>query len=137
MLFSYSIFPFQVAENITVSKTKLASGSRTLLRLHRALKFIILLLGKIVEVESDAYVGPHASEVYNQSLAEFHSWIVRKMVSAALRMISTKSWMLHKISSTMSEDECVKALQEVVTIAEPIYDIVQNIYTEKNLHGLP
>ena len=126
-----------MAQNITVSKTKLPSGSRTLLRLHRALKFIILLLAKLIEVESDAYLSGPFCEAYRQSLAEFHTWIIRKMVEVALMTLSTKSWMLQKISQTLPEDEVVKYLKETVTIAQPIYDIIQDVYTEKNLHSLP
>ena len=47
-------------------------GSRTLLRLHRALLFIIYFLEKLVQLQPDGRTSTMALEAYKESLSKFH-----------------------------------------------------------------
>jgi hypothetical protein len=55
----------------------LPNGSRTLLRLHRALAFIAAFLSKMRTAPDDASSAKIAWNAYLATLARFHSWPVR------------------------------------------------------------
>lgn len=52
------------------NKTTIPSGSRTLLRLHRALDFIVLLMKGLIEAKDEDPVSTIAQEAYKQSLSK-------------------------------------------------------------------
>ncbi|KAK8785596.1 hypothetical protein V5799_008039 [Amblyomma americanum] len=67
-----------------IANEKKPSGSRTLLRLHRALEFVASLFKAISTANDDASVGKLAQESYDQTLAKHHPWLIRKGASIAM-----------------------------------------------------
>ena len=53
------------------------SGSRTLLRLHRALEYITEFLGHLESLEDETYLGAVSREAYEKTLMKYHPWIVQ------------------------------------------------------------
>ena len=53
------------------------SGSRTLLRLHRALEYIYEFLGSLEDIDDETYVGQVSKDAYEKSLMKYHPWIVQ------------------------------------------------------------
>ena len=53
------------------------SGSRTLLRLHRALEYITAFLGNMEALEDEAYLSVVSREAYEKTLMKYHPWIVQ------------------------------------------------------------
>merc|ERR1719427_1912461 len=72
-------------------------GSRTLLRLHRALNFTMLLLERLAHVEDDQNVGSLAASAYSESLAKFHPWFVRQPGKLAMYTLSNRKVFLQTI----------------------------------------
>lgn len=66
------------------SGDNLANGSRTLLRLHRALFFIIKFTECILNSEENSSMAPLAKAAYDNTIAQYHPWIIRKAVHLAL-----------------------------------------------------
>ncbi|KAL1020663.1 hypothetical protein UPYG_G00003050 [Umbra pygmaea] len=59
------------------------SGCRTLLRLHRALRWLELFLERLRTSTDDSKTSAMCSEAYNESLAQYHPWIIRKAAGTA------------------------------------------------------
>ena len=53
-----------------------ANGSRTLLRLHRALEFILEFMRGIITSSDNTSSAHIASNTYNHTLAQYHPWSV-------------------------------------------------------------
>lgn len=67
------------------------SGTVNVLILHRAFDFIIGLIdGVYREEKENGKVSTIAREAYDKSLAKYHSWLVRKVVGAALLALPYK-----------------------------------------------
>lgn len=56
----------------------LPNGSRTLLRLHRALAFISLFLSQMRIAPDDASSADIACNCYSMTMARYHTWIAKK-----------------------------------------------------------
>ena len=129
---------YEVSNDITVVKGKPPSASRTLLRLHRALEFIIIFLVDLKKASDSDRLGPLASQVYYATLAKHHMWIIRKAVSFALTMLPTRKQLLDQMSDDeLSMDANLELLEQAIQYAQPIYDTIQKLYVENDLLELP
>jgi len=122
---------------------QLPSGSRTLLRLHRALAFITRLFADLAMSPSPDSSGVTesfstvVSRAYDATLAPYHSWLVRKGVGVALYALPSRHAMLQRMNNDGSEEEIVQKLVEAVAVMTPVYDHVQALYVENGLLALP
>ena len=53
------------------------SGSRTLLRLHRALEYIIAFLHKLDDIQDADLCSVISVEAYEATLMKYHPWVVQ------------------------------------------------------------
>ena len=68
----------QVENNLIKTKKKDdPSGSRTLLRLHRALEYVYEFLSCLEDLDDDTYLGQVSKDAYEKSLQKYHPWIVQ------------------------------------------------------------
>ena len=74
-----SMLTFELNNGTADSGRRNASGCRTLLRLQRALEFILQFMGEIAQSDHDAKISTIASKVYHDTLAKHHPWLTRKM----------------------------------------------------------
>lgn len=133
-----SMFEFEIANDLTQKKTPPLSGSRTLLRLHRALAFTMLFMKKLSESSDNDSSSSMASDAYNQSLANFHPWLIRKAAVWAMYTLPNVGDLTKKISApNMDKDEAKRLLKEVTEVIKPVYDITEELYSSHDLHGLP
>ncbi|XP_041378516.1 ceramide-1-phosphate transfer protein-like isoform X2 [Gigantopelta aegis] len=131
-----SMIAFEVENDITQRKRPLASGSRTLLRLHRALEFIMAFMDRIRLSDENEKASSIASEVYTQTLAKHHPWIVQKISLVAMYMLPSKKTFIdvmckHDYANVMT------MLSDVICEGKPIYDITQELYEKNGLLDLP
>jgi len=111
---------------------KLPSGSRTLLRLHRALEFVILFLGKVKDAPEDSGTAGIARECYDASLSKFHPWLVRKGANMAMYLLPSRKTLVSSMCKTTIEDAAAM-VGEVIKSGRVIYDKTQEFYSEKQL----
>ena len=111
------------------------SGCRTLLRLQRALEFILQFMAKLADSDDDARVSTMASEVYHETLAKHHPWIVRKMAGVAMYILPNKKDLIQMMCK-QDLDGVTVLLREVVEAGEPVYKSIYNIYEENELLNL-
>jgi len=137
-LIMQAMFEFEIANNLTEKKTPPLSGSRTLLRLHRALAFTMLFMKKLSEASDHDSSSSMASDAYNQSLANFHPWLIRKAAVWAMYTLPNVGDLTKKISApNVDREEAKRLLKEVTEAMKPVYDITEELYTKHDLHGLP
>ena len=127
---------YEVENDLTTAKTKPLSGSRTLLRLHRALDFLVLFMKKIKEAEASEKTSHLAQNAYADTLANFHPWIIRKAAGVALYALPTREQLLMQMGGG-EEETTVAKIEETIKSIKPVYDITQKLYDDKNLHDLP
>ncbi|XP_046564255.1 ceramide-1-phosphate transfer protein-like [Haliotis rubra] len=132
-----SMIQHEVDHDLTkVIRGNLKSGSRTLLRLHRALEFILVFMSRLRTGEENEKSSVIASEVYNQTLSRFNTWILRKMAGVAMYMLPSKKSLID-VMCKQDYESVMRTLGEVVTSGQPLYDITQRVYEDKDLLELP
>lgn len=74
------------------------SGSRTLLRLHRALEYIIAFLHKLDDIQDPDLCSVISVEAYEATLMKYHPWVVQVHKNAVLDSASLISfWLFRKL----------------------------------------
>lgn len=130
-----SMIEYEKEEGIIADEKK-PSGSRTLLRLHRALEFIAALFKAISTANDDASVGKMAKESYDQTLAKYHPWLIRKGASVAMLTLPKVQDIFAK---ALPEEK--KDLRQLVTgvseEATKVYNFTQSVYEENDILDLP
>lgn len=131
------MFDFEVEKELTAAQTKPLSGSRTLLRLHRALAFTMLFMKRLSEAGKKDSSSTLASEAYNETLSLYHPWLIRKAALLAMYTLASVGDMVKTAAGEVSEDEAKKMLKDAVDAIKPVYDTTEELYTSYDLHGLP
>jgi len=131
-----SMIDYEVSNKLTKSKTKLPSGSRTLLRLHRSLEFIVKFMDRMVSAPDDSKSSAIAVEVYEETLAHYHVWLVRKMAAVAMYTLPSRRDLMY-IMCKHKPEIVEQLLKQVVEAAMPVYDITQKVYKDRELLDLP
>ena len=74
--------PCQKVEHdlIKTKKKDDPSGSRTLLRLHRALEYIIAFLHKLDDIQDADLCSVISVEAYEATLMKYHPWVVQVLL---------------------------------------------------------
>lgn len=111
-------------------------GSRTLLRLHRALSFTMLFMEKLSESNNHEKASTIASTAYTKTLAKHHPWLIRKAATLAMYTLPSRGDMLVLVAAG-NEHDVQKMLKSCVDAIRLVYNSVEDLYTKHNLHGLP
>jgi Glycolipid transfer protein (GLTP) len=68
-------------------------------------------------------------------LANYHPFLIRKAAGIAMYALPTRDHLLQKVCFDISES--IKALPEMLQVTNVVYDRIEALYTEFNLHELP
>lgn len=112
------------------------SGSRTLLRLHRALEFIAALFQNLSSANDDTKMGGLAQECYERTLAKHHPWLIRKGAVLALYSLPTCKQIFEK-AHTSEKAQLRPLMMAVAEDAQRVYNFAQGVYEENNMLDLP
>ena len=113
-------------------------GSRTLLRLHRALDFTKQFLKELVEMKDEDKVSTMAGNVYGRTMANYHPWLIRKAAGLALYSLPSRKDLIKKIAPDGIEDAVLKEKVEIcVENIDIVYNEIEQLYTKHLLHKLP
>merc|ERR1711976_321694 len=108
------------------------SGSRTLLRLQWALEFILQFMQRVSLSEDEAKLSHIASEVYYETLANHHTWLLRKMAALVMYTLSSRKHLI-QVMCQHDYSHALVLLKEVCQAGQPVYDTIQQLYTDHNL----
>ena len=126
---------YEVDQKSTNNKKK-ASGARTLLRLHRALEFIVDLFQALKDSDEHEKMSTLTSKSYYRTLAKHHPWLVRKGVDVAVYTLPSRKHFIEKLKiSDMAHAEIL--LGNTAALGHKIFDVVEKVYTDFDLHELP
>ncbi|XP_059190196.1 ceramide-1-phosphate transfer protein [Centropristis striata] len=127
-------------ENDLVDLTKRGSnaesGCRTLLRLHRALRWLELFLDRLRTSSEDGKTSVMCSESYNESLSQHHPWLVRKAAGMAFCVLPGRL-AFFEVMNVGPPEQVVDKLGEAIPLISEVYQITEDLYAKQNLLDLP
>uniref|UniRef100_A0A8C2D272 Ceramide-1-phosphate transfer protein n=1 Tax=Cyprinus carpio TaxID=7962 RepID=A0A8C2D272_CYPCA len=127
-------------ENELVDLTKRGShpesGCRTLLRLHRALRWLELFLERLRTSTEDGKTSVMCSDAYNESLAQHHPWLIRKAVGVAFCALPGRDTFFD-VMNAGDHTQVVALLGESLPLIAEVYQITEDLYAKNNLLELP
>jgi len=136
-----SMLQYEIDNKLIKPKAKdTNTGTRNLLRLHRALEYIIAFLEGVPDLENDEKCCPLSQEAYKKTLMKYHPWVVQKAANLAMHMLPTKGGLIEKICDFDDVEALKKAtetLRKSVAAMKKVYEVTQECYAEKDLLGLP
>lgn len=112
------------------------SGCRTLLRLHRALRWLELFLERLRTSGEESKTSDMCTEAYNESLAQHHPWVVRKAASMAFYMLPGRP-AFFEVMNVGPPEQVVAVLGEALPLISEVYQITETLYAQHNLLDLP
>ncbi|XP_070501380.1 ceramide-1-phosphate transfer protein [Chironomus tepperi] len=118
-----------------LQKKDYVSGCRTLLRLHRGLDFTRNFLRKLAELNPDDKTSDACKVSYQDTLAPYHPFLIRKGANLAMYALPTRDVLLTKVCKDVSLS--VKALPEMLQYTDTVYDRIQALYKLNDLLALP
>lgn len=104
------------------------SGSRTLLRLMWALKFIDCLLKNLHT--NHGTLKQAVTVAYNSALAEHHAWPLRTSVKAAINVLPSKEHFVNRIGATKT------LVEKLSAILSPMVTAMYKYYEKRKLLDL-
>ncbi|CAF0862861.1 unnamed protein product [Didymodactylos carnosus] len=115
----------------------LPNGCRTVLRLHRALNFIKLLLDETRRAPIDADMDTIAWNAYQETLGTHHPWIIQKTVHAAIKLTApSREMFIEKLLQDRKMDELVMILADLVQACDTIDKTTEDLFKTNNLLNL-
>ncbi|XP_072304595.1 ceramide-1-phosphate transfer protein [Eucyclogobius newberryi] len=127
-------------ENQLVDLTKYGahptSGCRTLLRLHRALRWLELFLDSLRTSGDDCKTSALCADAYNVSLAQFHPWVVRKAAGMSFILLPGRPAFFNILNVGTSE-QVVAMLGEAIPLISEVYRITEELYARHNILDIP
>lgn len=112
------------------------SGCRTLLRLHRALRWLELFLERLRTSTEDGKTSVMCAESYNESLAQHHPWVIRKAAGVAFCVLPGRH-AFFEVMNVGSPEQVVAMLGEALPLISEVYQITEELYAQHNLLDLP
>lgn len=131
-----SMIKYEKSCNFKPDKTPGPNGSRTLLRLHRALAFVIEFLASLLTLADEDKTGPAAQEAYKNTLFQFHPWAIRKGAHYAMYALPNAGVLIER-TCQQSFDEVRVLLPRVIEVSTKVYDITQKLYEDNGCADLP
>ncbi len=130
-----SMFEHEV--EINKKDNKVLLGSRTLLRLHRALAFTMLFMERLSESTNQEKASTIASNAYSETLSKYHPWLIRKAATFAMYTLPSRGDILLLLAKELTEEQVQNLLKKCVHAIKPVYQKVEELYSKYDLHGLP
>ncbi|KAM3872559.1 ceramide-1-phosphate transfer protein [Diretmus argenteus] len=127
-------------ENGLVDLTKKGShpesGCRTLLRLHRALRWLELFLERLRTSTEDSKTSAMCAEAYNESLSQHHPWVIRTAAGMAFCVLPGRPTFF-EVMNVGTPEQVVAVLGDALPLISEVYNITEELYTQHNLLKLP
>lgn len=130
-----SMIQHEVETNTTNNKKK-ASGARTLLRLHRALEFTARLMKDLKVADEHEKMSHITKTAYDDTLAHFHPWLIRKGVHVAVYTLPSRKHFLEKLKVD-DHEKAKDLLAKVSDLQKDIHCITEELYAKEKLLDLP
>lgn len=131
-----SMVQYEVNSALALNRGSNPSGSRTLLRLHWALEFILEFMSRISKCSDHDKTSKIASEVYEQTLSKHHPWFTRKMAAIVVYLLPSRKDLI-SVMCKHDYETVLDMLDKVVLAGREVYHLTENIYKASNLLNIP
>jgi len=128
----HKIIQHELKMNLTATPDK-RSGSRTILRLVRALDFIVNLLQNICDNTEE--LGESARKAYNITLVHHHNFWVRQAVGVGFYTLPYKDTFLKEMGKQVENP--INGFRKLEGDIRPVLLEMQTVYTQHSLNQLP
>ncbi|KAM4036918.1 glycolipid transfer protein domain-containing protein 2 isoform 2-T2 [Anomaloglossus baeobatrachus] len=115
---------------------RVPSGCRTLLRMHRALKWLEVFLYNIGTNPGEDKTSEMCAEAYHKTLAHYHSWFIRQVAEVAFLALPPIEEM-YKVVCVQDYKEARVVLLTTVNAIVKVYNLTQELYVENHMLDLP
>lgn len=86
-------------------------------------------------MEANEKASGACQAAYNQTLAQYHPWLVRKGAVVAMYAMPTREQLLTKVC--LDVEQAIIILPDVLLVAQTVYDRTETLYSDHDLHQLP
>jgi len=128
----HRIIQYEIKMNLTATPDK-RSGSRTILRLVRALDFIVNLVQNICQ--NDEELSESAKKAYNITLVHYHNFWVKKAAGIGFYTLPYKGNFLKQLEQEV--DKPLDVFRKLQADIKPVLFEMQQIYSQFSLNNLP
>ncbi|GBM09834.1 Ceramide-1-phosphate transfer protein [Araneus ventricosus] len=127
--------------NEITADTSRPSGSRTLLRLHRSLEFVMSFMSDFSTADCNAKSSSIAQKCYNETLSKYHPWLIRKGANIAMYTLPARQQFIERVYGGPCDKATVehygKMMGDIANISKKIYEETHKLYEANNLLNLP
>ncbi|UJR13425.1 hypothetical protein I4U23_000440 [Adineta vaga] len=113
-----------------------ANFTRTLLRLHRALLFIIQFLQALNDRPLTEHTSMIATSCYDATLSHHHGFLIRNSVKVGFRILPSRK-QLDEVIFHGHKNDLLQQYNRFIETIKQIYDIIEEYYDEKKYLQLP
>lgn len=113
------------------------SGSRTLLRLHRALEFISMFMRSLGKATPTDKTSSLAQSAYQDTLSKYHPWLIQKGAMLAMYTLPYRDELIKKVCGNSYIDEVNPLMGKLADAADTVYNRTQKLYAQYDLLDLP
>lgn len=87
------------------------------------------------EIEDHEKATGICKMAYNDTLAQFHPWLVQKGALVAMYALPTREQLLKRVCQDV--ERSIALLPDVLHISKMVYERTERLYTDFDLHELP
>ncbi|XP_035213797.1 ceramide-1-phosphate transfer protein-like [Stegodyphus dumicola] len=135
-----SMIEYESSNGIT-KDTSRPSGSRTLLRLHRSLEFIMSFMRDFSTADADAKSSAIAQKCYKETLSRYHPWLIQKGAYFAMYTLPARQQFIERVYGGPCDEETIqlyeKLMGDIADISKKVYDETNKLYEANSLLNLP
>ncbi|XP_051947578.1 ceramide-1-phosphate transfer protein, partial [Xyrauchen texanus] len=131
-----SMLEAELQRGVVSFDTETPSGSRTLLRLHRSLLWLQLLLEKLGAEPEERSMGELCRDAYTEVLAPHHPWLVQRAAELVFRAMPDRSVFLQLVC-VQTQEEAEPVIHVIVAAIQEIHDRTQKELQLRNMLDLP
>lgn len=134
-----SAIEYETKENL-LRDSKRQSGARTILRLHRALEFLSMMMLNLSKLDEDSETAPAARDAYSNSLAQHHPWTIRTIASIAMRTLPQKKNLVESVLGKEHSGNDTATNEKMLILAnvtENLFNVVDKYYEDRSIKDLP
>ncbi|XP_043088524.1 ceramide-1-phosphate transfer protein-like [Puntigrus tetrazona] len=131
-----SMLEAELQRGVVSFDTQTPSGSRTLLRLHRSLLWLQLLLEKLGSEREGRSMGELCRDAYLEVLAPHHPWLVQRAAELVFHAMPERGAFL-RLVCVRTQEEAEPVMRVVVAAIREIHQRTQKELEVKNMLDLP
>ncbi|XP_056305364.1 ceramide-1-phosphate transfer protein [Danio aesculapii] len=132
----HSMLEAELQRGVVSFDQQTPSGSRTLLRLHRSLLWLQLLLDKLGTEREGRSFGELCREAYLEVLAPHHPWLVQRAAELVFSAMPDRSVFLQLVC-VRTQEEAEPVMRIVVAAIREIHERTQRELEIRNMLDLP